>query len=116
MKVQIKRIYDKASPDDGYRVLVDGIWPRGVAKRDAKIDEWRKELAPSRSLRQWYGHDQERWSEFRKAYERELAHADPEAVKTLRQITKKQTLTLLFAARSTDYNNAVILKAYLERT
>ncbi|WP_223119810.1 DUF488 domain-containing protein [Salinicola corii] len=116
MKIQIKRIYDKAKPEDGYRVLVDGLWPRGIAKRDAKIDEWRKELAPSKSLRQWYGHDQARWNEFRKAYELELSSADPESIKSLRQITKKQRLTLLFAARSTEYNNAVILKTYLERS
>lgn len=114
MKIQLKRIYDAAAQNDGYRVLIDGMWPRGIAKRDARIDEWYKTLAPSKELRQWFGHDRERWQAFRKAYLAELAEANTVALDELREIARQQQLTLLFAARDVECNHAVVLKAYLE--
>lgn len=114
MKIQLKRIYDDAAQNDGYRVLVDGMWPRGIAKRDARIDEWYKTLAPSKALRQWFGHDRERWQAFRKAYREELAEADTAALDELREIARQKTLTLLFAAKDTECNHAVVLRDYLQ--
>lgn len=116
MQIRLKRIYDEAADDDGYRVLIDGMWPRGVAKRDAKLDVWHKALAPSNELRRWFGHDPERWTEFRKAYEKELDDCDPEIFEELRHHAEDEGLTLLFAAKDTKYNNAVALKHYLEAT
>ncbi|WP_136065879.1 DUF488 domain-containing protein [Modicisalibacter radicis] len=115
MNIQLKRIFETASREDGYRVLVDGMWPRGIAKRDAALDEWRKDLAPSRELRQWFGHDRQRWAEFRKAYHSELDEADRETLANLRQHASQEGLTLLFAARDVECNNAVALKEYLEK-
>lgn len=114
MKIQLKRIYDAAAQNDGYRVLIDGMWPRGIVKRDARIDAWYKTLAPSKALRQWFGHDRERWQAFRKAYLAELAEADTTALDELCEIARQQQLTLLFAARDVECNHAVVLKAYLE--
>jgi len=114
MHIQLKRIYDEAAQSDGYRVLVDGMWPRGIAKQDAKLDEWYKTLAPSKELRQWFGHDRERWQAFRKAYRSELAKADTDALDELRKIARQKQLTLLFAAKDVECNNAVVLKEYLE--
>lgn len=114
MSIRLKRIYNEAADDDGYRVLIDGMWPRGVAKRDAQLDAWHKALAPSNELRRWFGHDPERWSEFRKAYEKELDDCDPAIFEELRNHADDEGLTLLFAAKDTEYNNAVALKHYLE--
>lgn len=115
MTIQLKRIYEEAAREDGYRVLVDGLWPRGIAKRDAGIDEWHKALAPSRSLRQWFGHDRDRWDEFRQGYLAELDRADADIIEDLREIAREKGLTLLFAARDVECNNAVVLKEYLEK-
>ncbi|MGM8929900.1 DUF488 domain-containing protein [Salinicola halophyticus] len=114
MDIQLKRIYDDATQHDGYRALVDGMWPRGIAKRDAKLDEWYKTLAPSKELRQWFGHDRERWQAFRKAYRSELAEADTAALEELREIARQRQLTLLFGAKDIECNHAVVLKEYLE--
>ncbi|MDW5375774.1 DUF488 family protein [Halomonas sp. HP20-15] len=114
MNIQLKRIYDPASEEDGYRVLVDGMWPRGVAKRNAALDEWCRELAPSKSLRQWFGHDRARWDEFHRAYRAELREGDGETLARLREHARRDGLTLLFAARDVEYNNARVLKDHLE--
>lgn len=114
MNIELKRIYDPVSKDDGYRVLIDRIWPRGVSKSAASLDAWVKELAPSTELRRWFGHDRERWQEFAESYERELADCDPELFRNLREHADDEGLTLLFAARDTKCNNAVVLKRYLE--
>lgn len=116
MRIRLKRIYDPAEADDGYRVLVDRLWPRGVAKADARLDAWHRTLAPSKALRQWFGHDQERWPAFRRAYEQELADADPDLLAELRRHARDEGLTLLYAARDTACNNAVVLKHILEQT
>lgn len=115
MTIRLKRMYDQAADDDGHRVLVDALWPRGVAKSDAGLDDWCKDLAPSKALRQWFGHDRERWEQFCADYRRELAQCDADTLANLRDKAESDTgLTLLFAAKDTECNNAVVLKQYLE--
>jgi uncharacterized protein YeaO (DUF488 family) len=116
--VHLKRVYDKASPDDGTRVLVDRLWPRGLSREAAKIDLWVKNVAPSDTLRHWFNHDPERWPEFRKRYRAEIAEKPDdiksEELETLRQLAAgKKPVTLLFAAKDTEHNNAVVLKDWL---
>jgi len=111
--VRTKRVYDPAGPDDGYRVLIDRVWPRGVSRQRARLDEWAKELAPSHELRRWFDHDPERFDEFRERYRRELA-AHPEALRRLRERAAKARLTILYAARDRDHNNAVVLAQLLQ--
>jgi uncharacterized protein YeaO (DUF488 family) len=111
--IRLKRVYDDASPDDGTRVLVDRLWPRGLSREAAKVDLWLKGVAPSEALRHWFNHDPERWPEFRKRYRAELAE-NSEDLETLRQLLAgKKPVTLLFAARDTEHNNAVVLKERL---
>jgi uncharacterized protein YeaO (DUF488 family) len=105
-RVRTKRIYEEPARSDGYRVLVDRVWPRGLAKEKAKLDEWAKDLAPSSELRKWFGHDPERFDEFRQRYREELGeHA--EQVEALRG--RKGAVTLLYGARDQLHNNAVVL-------
>lgn len=108
MGVRIKRIYEPAAKSDGYRVLVDRIWPRGVSREEAAVDEWARDIAPSTELRRWFGHDPERFGEFRRRYAEELATHEEE-IQRLRQRAQKGTVTLLFAARDTEHNNAAAL-------
>jgi uncharacterized protein YeaO (DUF488 family) len=110
--IKVKRIYDPAEPDDGFRVLVDRIWPRGVRKDEAGIDLWLKDVAPSTELRRWFGHDPGRWAGFRRRYRAELKK-QPEALALLRDKAAAGHLTLLYAARNPDRNNAVALKGVL---
>jgi uncharacterized protein YeaO (DUF488 family) len=112
--VKIKRIYDPASPDDGKRILVDLLWPRGLKKEDAAIDEWLKDVAPSPGLRKWFGHDPEKWRDFRRRYKDELKEKTG-IVERLRQEVKAQTVTLLFAARDVEHNNAEVLREIIAR-
>lgn len=114
MGVQLKRVYDKPAKADGRRILVDRIWPRGLKKKYARIDEWFKEVAPTTGLRKWFGHDPSRWEEFKKRYFRELDN-HRERVQQLVRESKKRTVTLLFGAKDTEHNNAVALKEYLEK-
>ncbi len=110
--VQIKRAYAPPSPDDGVRVLVDRLWPRGVRKADAAIDRWMKDIGPSSELRRWFGHDPGRWDEFRRRYEAELGdHAD--LVGELRGIAKKEPVTLVYSAHDEEHNQAVVLRDVL---
>lgn len=111
--VRIKRVYDEPAVEDGKRILVDRLWPRGLAKDKARIDEWLKEIAPSDELRKWFGHDPARWEEFRERYRGEL-EAKAELVDGLRQLAVEGTVTLLFAARDEEHNNAVVLKEMLD--
>jgi uncharacterized protein YeaO (DUF488 family) len=108
LDVRIKRIYDPVESDDGHRVLIDRIWPRGVARARAELDEWAKELAPSAELRRWFGHDPERFAEFRKRYRAELRDRTEE-VERLRSIARGGALTILYAARDREHNDAVVL-------
>ena len=109
--ILLKRIYEKASKDDGTRILVDRLWPRGVSKEEAKIDLWLKDIGPSNELRKWFNHKDEKWPEFRKKYFKEL-----DTKKDLIEQIKKQkgTVTLLFGAKNIEHNNAVAIKQYLE--
>ena len=113
MPVRIKRIYEPISNHDGYRVLVDRLWPRGIKKENAQIDEWLKDVAPSQALRQWFGHQPEKWASFYTRYSAELYGSVPlEKLKTL--MIKHETLTLLYAAKNEEYNHAIIIKELLQ--
>ncbi len=107
----LKRVYEKASKDDGTRILVDRLWPRGISKEEAKIDLWLKDIGPSNELREWFNHEDEKWSDFRKKYFKEL-----ETKKDLIEEIKKHkgTVTLVFGAKNVEHNNAVAIKEYLE--
>lgn len=110
MNVVVKRIYEEASHNDGTRVLVDRIWPRGVRKAEADLDAWNKDVAPSTPLRQWYGHDPEKFDEFARRYREELdSEAGREALRTLRSTVKGKRLTLLTAAKDADRSQATVL-------
>jgi uncharacterized protein YeaO (DUF488 family) len=113
MTFQIKRVYDSALPSDGTRVLVDRLWPRGVKKTDAHLDHWLKDVAPSPELRVWFGHNPERFAEFRRRYEEELA-GNP-AVSELRKLGRGRRVTLLYAARHPEVNHALVLQSVLRR-
>jgi uncharacterized protein YeaO (DUF488 family) len=113
MSIDVKRAYDPPARSDGYRVLVDRIWPRGIAKEDLKVDAWLKEVAPSTALRKWFGHDPKKWDEFRRRYARELEpHAA--ALEQLVERARAGHVTLVFAAKDTEHNNAVALREHLE--
>lgn len=108
-----KRVYEEASENDGYRLLVDRIWPRGVSKAKAKLDEWNKDLAPSSDLRKWFGHKKERFEEFTKRYKEELEEQEDE-LKRLKEIAEDQQICLLYGAKDKEHNQAVVLKSVLE--
>ena len=111
MVVHLKRVYDPPATKDGMRVLVDRVWPRGMTKAAAHIDEWLKELGPSTELRKWFNHDPHRWEEFRSKYHAELRAAEQrERLDHLRQIAgKRKSLTLVYGARDTEHNQAVVI-------
>ena len=115
MPIRLKRIYAELAKADGHRVLVDRIWPRGISKEDAEVDLWLKEIAPSKELRKWFGHDPEKWDEFKRRYFRELDD-HPQEREHLAGKAAEGTVTLLFAAKDEQFNNAVALKEYLENT
>lgn len=110
--IRIKRVYDPPDTDDGIRVLVDRVWPRGVSRTDAALDHWFKDLAPSTELRKWFGHDPERWAEFRRAYLEELEDG-AELLDKLADLAEGGTLTLLYGARDEKHNQAVVLRNVL---
>jgi uncharacterized protein YeaO (DUF488 family) len=112
--VALKRVYDEPEPGDGTRVLVDRLWPRGLSKERAHIDLWLKEIAPSSELRTWFGHDPEKFAEFRRRYENEIASETGQtALAKLRAQAKQGPVTLVFAARDTEHANAVVLRDLL---
>jgi uncharacterized protein YeaO (DUF488 family) len=113
MSIAIKRVYEPAAKADGYRVLVDRLWPRGLKKEDLPLDLWAKELAPSAALRKWFGHEPSRWDGFRHRYATEL-DALAEYWRPLAERAVRHAVTLLYGARDEDHNNAVALKSYLE--
>lgn len=110
--IRTKRVYDPAAEGDGFRVLVDRVWPRGLSKRRVQADLWLKEVAPGTALRKWFGHDRARWQEFRERYFAEL-DGNPEAVARLLDEAAKGPVTLLFSARDPDCNQATALREYL---
>lgn len=118
MPVQIKRVYDEAEKSDGLRVLVDRVWPRGVSKEDAQVDQWLKEIGPSKELRQWFDHDSKKFDEFKEKYKKELEHNEEqqEALEKLKKWTvgHKKDVTLLFGAKDVKNNQAVVLKEIVD--
>ena len=113
VSVKLKRVYASPSHDDGYRVLVDRLWPRGIAKADAQVDDWLKSVAPSAELRKWFHEDGSRWAEFRRRYLAELTqHRD--GLRSLAKKAGKESVTLVYSAKNESHNNAVVLKQYLK--
>jgi len=110
-KIGIKRVYDAPAEDDGERILVDRIWPRGLSKEQAALSSWLKEIAPSTELRKWFGHDPERFAEFSRRYRAEI-DANPDAAAELRRHIAAGKVTLLYAAHDADHNNARVLAEY----
>ncbi len=116
MPIELKRAYDRPQTSDGIRILVDRLWPRGVKKSEAKIDEWLKELAPSDALRKWYGHQPGRWKEFAARYRKELQTPDSRVIlDRLRSLARAKTITLVFAAKDEEHSNARVLLEVLGR-
>lgn len=112
--IKAKRVYDAPDSDDGTRVLIDRLWPRGISKERAQIDLWLKDIAPSQDLRTWFGHDPEKFAEFRRRYEAELASGVPhEALMRLRELAQHGPLTLIFAARDAEHANVRVLQDFL---
>jgi len=116
MPIRLKRIYENPERSDGLRILVDRLWPRGLTREEAAIDEWMKDIAPSNRLRSWFGHRPERWKEFRKRYTKELNLPDHKnSIDNLARISRIATVTLLYGAKDDDRNNAVALAEFLKR-
>lgn len=110
--LRLKRAYEPASADDGVRILIDRLWPRGVSKKKADLGEWMKDIAPSAELREWFGHDPKRWAEFQRRYKAELSrHA--EELDRIRALARRQTVTLVYGARDEQHNDAVVLREVL---
>jgi uncharacterized protein YeaO (DUF488 family) len=114
MDVRIKRAYEPAASSDGYRVLIDRLWPRGVSREHADLDEWDRELAPSTELRRWFAHEPRRFEEFRRRYQDELRHKRAR-ITELRRRARRGTLTLVYSARDAEHNDAVVLAEVLRR-
>ncbi len=115
--IRLKRAYDAPEKGDGLRILVDRLWPRGVTKERLAADAWAKDLAPSNDLRKWFGHDPEKWAEFRKRYRAELtqAHASQKIRELLDAAKRSKTITLLYGAKDGEHNEAVVLRSLFER-
>lgn len=111
--IKLKRAYEKPARDDGERILVERLWPRGLTKQRARIDLWLKEVAPSAELRKWFGHDPKKWDEFRQRYREELKHKG-DLIELLKEKTKKGVVTFIYAARDQDHNGAIVLKEFVE--
>ena len=112
--IRLKRVYEGAARNDGFRILVERLWPRGVSKEKANIRLWAKEIAPSPELRKWYGHNLARWEEFKKRYWRELK-GKQESLEEIRSRAREGTVTFVYAARDEEHNSAMALKDYLEK-
>jgi uncharacterized protein YeaO (DUF488 family) len=112
--LRVKRVYEEPEEVDGERILVDRIWPRGLSKERARLSDWRKELAPSNDLRKWFGHDPERWEEFKERYRAELEEAgNVEEVRKISDMAEKGNVTLVFGAKGTEYSNARALESFI---
>jgi uncharacterized protein YeaO (DUF488 family) len=110
--VKLKRAYEPPSPEDGTRILVDRLWPRGVSKQKAALDHWMKEIAPSTELRKWFGHDPKRWKEFRRRYAEEMRQ-HPDLLAELRSLARRHKITLVYSAHDETHNDAVVLRDVL---
>ena len=115
MPISLKRAYESPSRSDGFRILVERLWPRGLAKRDAKIDFWPKDAAPSTELRRWFNHEPDKWAEFKRKYFKEL-DARRESLEPIVERVETGRVTFVFASRELRFNNAAALKEYIERT
>jgi len=115
MNIRIKRVYEEPDKDDGVRILVDRLWPRGLTKEKARVDLWLKEIAPSTELRKWFDHDPKKWKNFRGRYETEIRHKD-DLIKVLNQKAREGTITLIYGARDEKHNEALVLKHILEKS
>jgi len=114
--IATKRAYEPSAPSDGYRVLIDRLWPRGVSKADAHLDDWAKDIAPSRELREWYGHDPDKWPEFQQRYEQELQAPAAQAVlDDLANRARRGRVTLVYASRAADISDVVVVERLLNR-
>ena len=113
MTIRLKRAYEPPAPDDGRRILVERLWPRGVSKEKAELDLWLKEIAPSAELRTWFGHDPARWPEFRRRYREELRHR-PQEVAQLAKLVREGPVTFVYGSRDETHNAAIVLKDYLK--
>jgi uncharacterized protein YeaO (DUF488 family) len=114
MNIKIKRVYEQPDKDDGRRILVDRLWPRGLTKEKAGVDLWLKDIAPSTELRKWFGHDPDRWEEFKERYRAELAEADKmEVLRDIAERAEEENVTLLFGAKDTRHNDAQALEAFI---
>ena len=113
MSITIKRVYEEPSKEDGKRILIDRLWPRGLTKEKAKIDLWLKNIAPSTELRKWFGHDPKKWVEFRRRYFRELS-SNVEALAPILKASRSGPVTLIYSSHDLEHNNAVALKDYVE--
>ncbi|MEO1252697.1 MAG: DUF488 domain-containing protein [Pseudomonadota bacterium] len=113
MSIKLKRVYEKRAPSDGRRILVERLWPRGLTKEKAAIDDWAKDVSPSPALRKWYAHDPAKWPEFQTRYRAEL-DANRDAVAALRALCAAGPVTFVYAAKDENRNSALVLKAYLE--
>src|SRR5919204_6050764 len=113
MIIKTERIYDNPNGDSSFRILVDRIWPRGLSKERVKIDLWQKDIAPSNTLRKWFGHDEKKWDEFKRKYFKELDKKN-DAINVILNKAKEQAITLLYGAKDERLNNAAVLKEYLE--
>ncbi|MGE4370043.1 MAG: DUF488 domain-containing protein [Burkholderiaceae bacterium] len=114
MSLQLKRVYDPAEPGDGYRILVDRLWPRGMSKDQAHIDLWLKDVAPTPALRRWFGHDPSKWQAFRRRYFQELAQ-NTQTVRLITDRSGRETVTLLYAAKDTQHNHALALQQFIQQ-
>ncbi len=112
MKIKIKRVYEKPVKEDGFRILVDRLWPRGLSKGKAAVDLWFKEIAPSTELRKWFAHDPAKWTEFQKKYKKELQE-NSGAVSELKKYVESGNVTLLYAAHDEEHNQAIIIKDFI---
>jgi uncharacterized protein YeaO (DUF488 family) len=114
--IQIKRVYSESGKQDGFRILVDRVWPRGFSRERVNVDEWRKELAPSTALRKWFGHDPAKWAGFRERYRKELVESGGiDALKELAQRSHHKTITLVYGSADEQHNQAVALKEFADR-
>lgn len=114
MNIRINRIYEDDDSSEGHRILVDRLWPRGVSKNEANLDDWWKDLAPSGELRKWFDHDPEKWPDFKNKYRKELDEKRSLLKEKMDALDLRKTITLLYGARDKDHNQAVVLKGYME--
>jgi uncharacterized protein YeaO (DUF488 family) len=113
MDILIKRVYEEPSQSDGTRILIDRLWPRGLSKEKAGVDVWLKDIAPTTELRKWFSHDPDKWSEFKKKYRAEISK-NTEALAVLKKYLANGKVTLVYGAKDEEYNDAIVLKDYLE--